>query len=104
MIDSFVAQFTIVRPIIINAVEVRLTDGFNTKHAVFSVSLVKPYNQKDDNKFINSKNIVTHEILVEEYDSPGPVKRRIKASKIRINGKDNRQYLVRFKSLPADKN
>ncbi|MBW0483181.1 hypothetical protein O181_022896 [Austropuccinia psidii MF-1] len=36
-------------------------------------------------------------------DFPGPVKKIIKDRKIRLNGKDQRQYLVRFKSQTADK-
>ncbi|MBW0552595.1 hypothetical protein O181_092310 [Austropuccinia psidii MF-1] len=36
-------------------------------------------------------------------DSPGPVKKTIKARKIRLNSKDQRQYLVRFKNQTADK-
>ncbi|MBW0466362.1 hypothetical protein O181_006077 [Austropuccinia psidii MF-1] len=36
-------------------------------------------------------------------DSPGPVKKIIKARKIRLNGRDQRQYLVRFKNQAADK-
>ncbi|MBW0572970.1 hypothetical protein O181_112685 [Austropuccinia psidii MF-1] len=36
-------------------------------------------------------------------DSPGPVKKIIKARKIRLNGKDQRQYLVRFKTQTAEK-
>ncbi|MBW0583283.1 hypothetical protein O181_122998, partial [Austropuccinia psidii MF-1] len=36
-------------------------------------------------------------------DSPGPVKKIVKARKIRLNGKDQRQYLVRFKNQTADK-
>ncbi|MBW0521788.1 hypothetical protein O181_061503 [Austropuccinia psidii MF-1] len=35
--------------------------------------------------------------------SPGPVRKIIKARKIRLNGKDKRQYLVRFKNKTADK-
>ncbi|MBW0482609.1 hypothetical protein O181_022324 [Austropuccinia psidii MF-1] len=38
-----------------------------------------------------------------EY-SPGPVKKIIKARKIRLNGKDQIQYLVRFNNQTADKN
>ncbi|MBW0544908.1 hypothetical protein O181_084623 [Austropuccinia psidii MF-1] len=41
--------------------------------------------------------------IVEVEDSHGPVKRIIKARKIRLNGKDQRQYLVRFKNQTADK-
>ncbi|MBW0477842.1 hypothetical protein O181_017557 [Austropuccinia psidii MF-1] len=36
-------------------------------------------------------------------DSPVPVKKIIKARNIRLNGKDQRQYLVRFKNQTADK-
>ncbi|MBW0565012.1 hypothetical protein O181_104727 [Austropuccinia psidii MF-1] len=36
-------------------------------------------------------------------DSPGTVKKNIKARKIRPNGKDQRQYLVRFKNQTAEK-
>ncbi|MBW0576919.1 hypothetical protein O181_116634 [Austropuccinia psidii MF-1] len=49
--------------------------------------------------------------LIEEFsgkhpvfpDFPGPVKKVIKARKVRLNGKDLRQYLVRFKNQTADK-
>ncbi|MBW0487272.1 hypothetical protein O181_026987 [Austropuccinia psidii MF-1] len=34
---------------------------------------------------------------------PGPVKKIIQARKIRLNGKDQRQYLVRFKKQTAYK-
>ncbi|MBW0554150.1 hypothetical protein O181_093865 [Austropuccinia psidii MF-1] len=39
----------------------------------------------------------------EVEDSPGPVKKITKARKIRLNGKDQRQYIVRFKNQTADK-
>ncbi|MBW0570129.1 hypothetical protein O181_109844 [Austropuccinia psidii MF-1] len=48
------------------------------------------------------KNLTPPEI-VEVEDSPGPVSKIIRARKIRLNGKDQRQYLVRFKSQTADK-
>ncbi|MBW0555616.1 hypothetical protein O181_095331 [Austropuccinia psidii MF-1] len=41
--------------------------------------------------------------IVEVEDSPGPVSKISRARKIRLNGKDQRQYLVRFKSQTADK-
>ncbi|MBW0472092.1 hypothetical protein O181_011807 [Austropuccinia psidii MF-1] len=40
--------------------------------------------------------------IVEMEDSPGPLKKIIKARKIRLNGKDQKQYLVRFENQPAD--
>ncbi|MBW0518173.1 hypothetical protein O181_057888 [Austropuccinia psidii MF-1] len=98
MRDSFVGTFTIIELIGRNAVEVRLTEEFSRKHPVFPLSLVKPYFQKEDDKLHSrNKNLTTPE-RVEVEDSPGPVKRIIKARKIRLNGKDERQYLVRFKT------
>ncbi|MBW0483044.1 hypothetical protein O181_022759 [Austropuccinia psidii MF-1] len=41
--------------------------------------------------------------LVEVEDFSVPVKKIIKARKIRLKGKDQRQYLVRFKNQTADK-
>ncbi|MBW0478048.1 hypothetical protein O181_017763 [Austropuccinia psidii MF-1] len=41
--------------------------------------------------------------IVEIEDSPGTVKKIIKARKIRLNGKDQRQYLVIFKNQAAEK-
>ncbi|MBW0561356.1 hypothetical protein O181_101071 [Austropuccinia psidii MF-1] len=45
----------------------------------------------------------TPEDIEELEDSPGPVKTIMKARKIRLNGKDNGQYLVRFKNQTSDK-
>ncbi|MBW0534071.1 hypothetical protein O181_073786 [Austropuccinia psidii MF-1] len=83
MRDSFVGPFTIIKLIGKNSVEVKLTEEFSRKHPVFP-------------------NPTSPEI-VEMEDSPGPLKKIIKARKIRLNGKDQRQYLVRFKNQTADK-
>ncbi|MBW0564382.1 hypothetical protein O181_104097 [Austropuccinia psidii MF-1] len=77
MRDSFLGPFTIIRLIGKNEVEVKLTEEFSRKHPVFPI--------------------------VEVKDSPGPVSKIIRARKIRLNGKDQRQYLVRFKYQTADK-
>ncbi|MBW0494791.1 hypothetical protein O181_034506 [Austropuccinia psidii MF-1] len=42
-------------------------------------------------------------LIVEVEDSIRPVKKIMKARKIRLNGKDQRQYIVRFKNQTADK-
>ncbi|MBW0565891.1 hypothetical protein O181_105606 [Austropuccinia psidii MF-1] len=86
-----------------NAVEVKLTEEFSRKHPVFPVSLVKPYFQTEEDKFPSRKRNTTPPDIVEEEDSPGPVKKIIKARKIRLNGRDQRQYLVRFKNQTANK-
>ncbi|MBW0497963.1 hypothetical protein O181_037678 [Austropuccinia psidii MF-1] len=76
---------------------------FSRKHPVFPVSLVKPYFQTEEDKFPSRKKSPTPPGIVEVEDSPGPVNKIIKARKIRLNGKDQRWYLVRFKNQTADK-
>ncbi|MBW0592944.1 hypothetical protein O181_132659 [Austropuccinia psidii MF-1] len=103
MRDSFVKPFTIIKLIGKNAVEVKLTEEFSRKHPVFPVSLVKPYFQTEEEKFPSRKRAPTPHDIVKVEDSPGPVSKVIRARKIRLNGKDQRQYLVRFKNQTADK-
>ncbi|MBW0463154.1 hypothetical protein O181_002869 [Austropuccinia psidii MF-1] len=103
MRNSFLGPFTIRKLIGKNAVEVKLTEEFSRKHPVFPVSLVKPYFQTEEDKFPSRKKNTTPPEIVEVEDSPGPVKKIIKARKIRLNGKDKRQYLVRFENQTADK-
>ncbi|MBW0569650.1 hypothetical protein O181_109365 [Austropuccinia psidii MF-1] len=103
MRDSFVGPFTIIKLIGKNAVEVKLTQEFSRKHSVFPVSLVKQYFQTEEDKFPSRKKNPTPPEIVEIEEFPGTVKKIIKARKIRLNGKDQRQYLVRFKNQTADK-
>ncbi|MBW0582262.1 hypothetical protein O181_121977 [Austropuccinia psidii MF-1] len=103
MRDSFVGPLTIIKLIGKNAVEVKLTEEFSRKHRVFPVSLVKPYFQKEEDKLLSRKKNPTPPEIVEVEDSPGPVSKKISARKIRLNGKDKRQYLVRFKNQTAHK-
>ncbi|MBW0471240.1 hypothetical protein O181_010955 [Austropuccinia psidii MF-1] len=86
-----------------NAVELKLTEEFSRKHPVFPVSLVKPYFQTEEDKFSSRKRNPTPPEIVEVEDSPGPMKKIIKAGKIKLDGRDQRQYLVRFKNQTADK-
>ncbi|MBW0550500.1 hypothetical protein O181_090215, partial [Austropuccinia psidii MF-1] len=57
----------------------------------------------EEDKFPSRKKNNTPPEIVEAEDSPGPVRKIIKARKIRLNGKDQRQYLVRCKNQKADK-
>ncbi|MBW0479240.1 hypothetical protein O181_018955 [Austropuccinia psidii MF-1] len=66
------------------------------------MSLVKLYFQTEEDKFPSRKKNSTPLDIVEVEDSPGPVKKIIKARKIILNGKDQRQYLVRLKTQTAD--
>ncbi|MBW0477330.1 hypothetical protein O181_017045 [Austropuccinia psidii MF-1] len=84
-------------------VEVKLTEEFSRKHTVFPVSLVKPYFQTEEDKLPFRKKNPTPPEIVEMEDSPQPVKKIVKARKIRLNDKYQRQYLVRFKNQTADK-
>ncbi|MBW0577485.1 hypothetical protein O181_117200 [Austropuccinia psidii MF-1] len=103
MRDSFVGPFTIIKLIGKNAVEVKLTEEFSSKHPVFPVSLVKPYFQTEEGQIPCRKKILTPPEIVELEDSAGPVSKIIRARKIRLNGKDQRQYWVRFKNKTAYK-
>ncbi|MBW0538519.1 hypothetical protein O181_078234 [Austropuccinia psidii MF-1] len=103
MRDSFVGPFTILKLIGKNAVEVKLTEQFSRKQPVFTVSFVKPYFQTEEGKFPSRRKNPTPPEIVEVEDSPGPVSKIIRARKIRLNGKDQKQYLVRFKNQTADK-
>ncbi|MBW0570244.1 hypothetical protein O181_109959 [Austropuccinia psidii MF-1] len=100
--DSFVGPFTIIKLMGNNAVEVKLTEEISRKHPVFPISLVKPYFQTEEDKFPSRKNNPTPPDIVQMEDSPRPVSKIIRARKIRLNGKDQRQYLVRFKNQTAD--
>ncbi|MBW0548138.1 hypothetical protein O181_087853, partial [Austropuccinia psidii MF-1] len=77
MRDSFLGPFTIIKLIEKNAVE--------------------------EEKFPSRRKSLTPPEIVELEDSPVPVNKNIKARKIILNGKDQRQYLVRFKNQKAEK-
>ncbi|MBW0476395.1 hypothetical protein O181_016110 [Austropuccinia psidii MF-1] len=98
MRDSFGGPFTFIILIRKNSVEVKLTKEFSRKHPVVPVSLVKPYIQTEEDKYPSMKKNRTPPEIVEVADSPGLVKKIIKARKIRLNGKGKRQYLFRFKN------
>ncbi|MBW0572015.1 hypothetical protein O181_111730 [Austropuccinia psidii MF-1] len=103
MRDSFLGPFTIIKLIGKNVVEVKLTEGFSRKRPLFPVGLVKPYFQTEEGKFPSRRKNPTPPEIVEVEGSPGPVSKIIRARKIRLNGKDQRQHLVRFKNQTADK-
>ncbi|MBW0536532.1 hypothetical protein O181_076247 [Austropuccinia psidii MF-1] len=104
MRDTYVGPFTIIKLIGKYTVEVKLTEEFSRKNLVFPVSLVKPYLQTEEDKFPHRKKNPKPPEIMEVEGSPGPVKKIIKARKIRLDGKDQRQYLLRFKNQTADKN
>ena len=101
MRDNYVGPFLITKLIGKNAIEVKLTEEFGRKHPVFPVSLAKKFKESDGDKFPNRETRKDF-IPIEQPDTPGPVKYIIKSRLMRINGKDLRQYLVRFKKQSAD--
>ncbi|MBW0495529.1 hypothetical protein O181_035244 [Austropuccinia psidii MF-1] len=103
MRDSFVGPFTIIKLIEKNEVEVKLREKFSRKHPGFRAILAKPYFQTEEDEFPFRKKNPTPPEIVEVEDYPGPVKKIIKAIKIRLNGKDQRKYWVRFKTQTEDK-
>ncbi|MBW0550042.1 hypothetical protein O181_089757 [Austropuccinia psidii MF-1] len=70
---------------------------------MFPMSFLKPYHQTREDKLPFRKKIQTPKDIVEVEKSLGPVKNIIKARKIRLNVKEHRQYLVRFKNQTSDK-
>ncbi|MBW0592115.1 hypothetical protein O181_131830 [Austropuccinia psidii MF-1] len=92
MRESFVALLTIIRLIERNEVEVRLTKEFSRNHPVFPMSLPKPYHQEGEDRLPSRNKIPIPQYIVEVGVSPDPVKKIIKARKLRINPKDHRKY------------
>ncbi|MBW0543558.1 hypothetical protein O181_083273 [Austropuccinia psidii MF-1] len=65
--------------------------------------LVKPYFQTTEDMFPSRNKPYTPEDIVEVEDSLGPGKKIIKARSIRLNGKDQRQYMIRSENQTEDK-
>ncbi|MBW0572059.1 hypothetical protein O181_111774 [Austropuccinia psidii MF-1] len=78
MRDSFLGPFTIIKLIGKNAVEVKVTEGFP----------IKPYFQTEEDKYPSRRKNPTQPEIVAVEDFPGPVRKIIKATKLRPNGKD----------------
>ncbi|MBW0471756.1 hypothetical protein O181_011471 [Austropuccinia psidii MF-1] len=81
MRDSFLGPLTIIKLIGKNAVEF----------------------QKGEDMFPSRRKTKPPPDIVGVKEFPGPVKKNIKSRNIRLNGKYQRQYLVRFKNQTADK-
>ncbi|MBW0506228.1 hypothetical protein O181_045943 [Austropuccinia psidii MF-1] len=77
-------------------------EGYTHDWVTLLPAVQQAHNTKGD-KFPSRKKNPTPPEIVEVEDSPGPVEEILKARKIRLNGKDQRQYLVRFKNQTTDK-
>ncbi|MBW0534458.1 hypothetical protein O181_074173 [Austropuccinia psidii MF-1] len=65
-------------------------------------TIIKLIGKTEEDKFPSRKKNNTPPEIVEVEDSHGPLRKIIKARTIRLNGKDQRQYLVRLKKKTAD--
>ncbi|MBW0513541.1 hypothetical protein O181_053256 [Austropuccinia psidii MF-1] len=79
------------------SVEVKITEEFSRKSRLLPVRLVKQYHKIVENKLPYRNKGNTPQEILEVEDSPCPMKN------IKLNGKDHRQALVRFKNPTADK-
>jgi len=97
---AFVGPFTIKKLHGKNAVEVILSEELSRKHPVFPVSLVKPYTTRSE-----TEEKTTTPIPMADTPSSDQLKvhKILKDKKERINGKDIRLYLVRYRNQSADK-
>ena len=102
MRDSFVGPFVIKALHGKNAVEVILTDEYSRKHPTFPVSLVKPYNKPDHDKFPLRQKV---KVVIPPLDSSSKNKvilKILREKRLRVDNKDVKMYLARYKNLSAD--
>ena len=97
---AFVGPFTIKNLHGKNAVEVILSEELSRKHPVFPVSLIKPYSTRDITEEATPEPIPLAETPKSDQLR---VHKILKDKKERVNGKDVRLYLVRYKNQSADK-
>ena len=97
---AFVGPFTIKSLHGQNAVEVILSEELSRKHPVFPVSLIKPYSIRDITEEATPEPIPLAETPKSDQLR---VHKILKDKKERVNGKDVRLYLVRYKNQSADK-
>jgi hypothetical protein len=84
-----------------NAVEVILTGELERKHPTFPISLIKPYIDPQKDKFPMRKDPIT-EVPPLENDEPKIIQKIIGNKIIKVNHKDTRMYLVRYKNKSAE--
>ncbi|MBW0532675.1 hypothetical protein O181_072390 [Austropuccinia psidii MF-1] len=95
--DSFPGPFVIKALHGANAVEVELSEGLSNKHPTFPVSLIKPYESSDSEKF-PLRNKVPQFIPPIEASGIKKITKALKERKLITN--KVREYLVRY-SYPA---
>ncbi|MBW0527711.1 hypothetical protein O181_067426 [Austropuccinia psidii MF-1] len=91
--DSFEGPFVIKALHGENAIELELSEELSNKHPTFPVSLVKPYESSDAEKF-PLRNKAPQHIPPIEYSGTKKLTKVLKERKLRI--KKVREYLVRY--------
>ncbi|MBW0507878.1 hypothetical protein O181_047593 [Austropuccinia psidii MF-1] len=93
--DSYVGPFVIVAFHGANAVQVGLSGKLANKHPTFPVSLIKPY-QPGDKEFLHLRNPTPLTVPPVEQNEDRKIKIVIKERRLR--GKNQREYLVRYRN------
>ncbi|MBW0569376.1 hypothetical protein O181_109091, partial [Austropuccinia psidii MF-1] len=93
--DSYVGPFVIVSLHGTNAVQVELSGELENKHPTFPVSLIKPY-QPADKEFFPVRNPAPLTVPPVEQSEDKKIKKFIKERRLR--GKNQREYLVRYRN------
>ncbi|MBW0563486.1 hypothetical protein O181_103201 [Austropuccinia psidii MF-1] len=94
--DSYVGPFVIIALHGTNAVQVELSGELENKHPTFPVSLIKPY-QPTDKELFPLRNPTPLTVPPVEQDEDKKIKKVIKER--RLGGKNQREYLVRYRNL-----
>ncbi|MBW0587473.1 hypothetical protein O181_127188 [Austropuccinia psidii MF-1] len=93
--DSYVGPFFIVALHGNNAVQVELSGEFKNKHPTIQVSLIKPYQPADIELFpLSNPTPLTVPLVKQSEDK----KIKIIIKERRIRGKNQNEYLVRYKN------
>ncbi|MBW0537413.1 hypothetical protein O181_077128 [Austropuccinia psidii MF-1] len=93
--DSYVGPFIIIALHGTNAVQVELSGELENKHPTFPVSLIKPY-QPADKELFPLRNPTPLTVPPVEQNEDKKIKKVIKERRLR--GKNQREYLVRYRN------
>ncbi|MBW0570368.1 hypothetical protein O181_110083 [Austropuccinia psidii MF-1] len=93
--DSYVGPFVIVALHGTNAVQVELSGELENKHPNFPVRLIKPYKPADKELF-PSRNPTSITVPPVEQNEDKKINKVIKERRLR--GKNQREYLVRYRN------
>ncbi|MBW0515060.1 hypothetical protein O181_054775 [Austropuccinia psidii MF-1] len=92
---SYVGHFVIVALHGTNAIKVELSGELENKHSTFPVSLIKPY-QPADKELFTLRNPTLFTVQPVEQNEDKKIKKVIKERRLR--GKNQREYLVRYRN------